>query len=86
MKARYVEGKMVPIREEEWRDKVDGVRGELYADAKARGGVLSGEHGIGMVKKPFLSLVLDDGQVELMRGIKRLFDPLSILNPGKIFD
>jgi len=86
MKARYVEGKMVPIPEEEWRDKVDRVRGELYADAKARGGVLSGEHGIGMVKKPFLSLALDDGQVELMRGIKRLFDPHNILNPGKIFD
>ena len=86
MKARYIEGKMVPVQEEEWRDKVEKVRGELYADAKARGGVLSGEHGIGLVKKPFLSLVLDDGQVELMRGIKRLFDPRDILNPGKIFD
>jgi len=86
MKARYTEGKMVPVPPEEWRDKIDRVREELYADAKARGGVLSGEHGIGLVKKPFLSLVLDDGQVELMRGIKRVFDPHNILNPGKIFD
>jgi glycolate oxidase len=86
MKARYAEGKMVPVPPEEWRDKIDRVREELYADAKARGGVLSGEHGIGLVKKPFLSLVLDDGQVELMRGIKRVFDPHNILNPGKIFD
>jgi glycolate oxidase len=86
MRARYVEGKMVPVPPEEWRDKVDKVREELYADAKARGGVLSGEHGVGLVKKPFLALALDDGQVELMKGIKRLFDPLNILNPGKIFD
>jgi glycolate oxidase len=86
MKARYVEGKMIPVPEEEWRDKVEKVRGELYSDAKARGGVLSGEHGIGLVKKPFLSLVLDNEQIELMRGIKRLFDPHGILNPGKIFD
>ena len=86
MRARYVDGKMVPVPEEDWRGKVDGVREELYADAKARGGVLSGEHGVGLVKKPFLSLVLDDGQVELMRGIKRVFDPRQILNPGKIFD
>jgi glycolate oxidase len=86
MRARYAEGKMIPVPEEEWRDKVEKVREELYADAKARGGVLSGEHGIGLVKKPFLSLVLDDAQLELMRGIKRLFDPHGILNPGKIFD
>jgi glycolate oxidase len=86
MKARYVEGKMIPVPEEEWRDKVEKIRGELYIDAKARGGVLSGEHGIGLVKKPFLSLVLDNEQIELMRGIKRLFDPHGILNPGKIFD
>jgi glycolate oxidase len=86
MKARYVEGKMIPVPEEEWRDKVEKIRGELYVDAKARGGVVSGEHGIGLVKKPFLSLVLDNEQIELMRGIKRLFDPHGILNPGKIFD
>jgi glycolate oxidase len=86
MKARYVGGKTIPVPEEEWRDKAEKVRGELYADAKARGGIISGEHGIGLVKKPFLSLVLDDVQVDLMRGIKRLFDPHGILNPGKIFD
>jgi glycolate oxidase len=86
MSARYEEGKMIPVPEEEWRAKVDRVRAELYADGRDRGGVISGEHGIGLVKKPFLSLVLDDMQIELMRGIKRLFDPGGILNPGKIFD
>jgi glycolate oxidase len=86
MKAKYGEGKMIPVPEEEWRDKAEKVRAELYADAKARGGVISGEHGIGLVKKPFLAMALGGEQVDLMRGIKRLFDPHGILNPGKVFD
>jgi glycolate oxidase len=86
MRARYAEGKMIPVPDEEWRAKVDLVRQELYADCQARGGVISGEHGIGLVKKPFLSLVLDDVQIRLMKEIKKLFDPHLILNPGKIFD
>lgn len=86
MRARYAEGRMIPVPEEEWRAKVDKVREELYADAKERGGVISGEHGIGVVKKPFLSLVLDEAQIALMKGIKHLVDPHHILNPGKIFD
>jgi glycolate oxidase len=86
MKARYSSEGMIPLPEEEWRAKVDGIRAELYLDGKQRGGVISGEHGIGVVKKPFLSLVLDEVQIELMKGIKRLFDPHHILNAGKIFD
>jgi glycolate oxidase len=86
MKARYEGGAMVPVPESEWRPKADAVRQELFRDCKARGGVISGEHGIGLVKKPYLSLVLDDRQIELMRGIKRTFDPRGIMNPGKIFD
>ncbi len=86
MRARYVDGKMVAVPEEEWRSRAHLAREKLYADCRARGGVISGEHGIGLVKKPFLSLVLDEVQLELMRGIKKLFDPHLILNPGKIFD
>jgi glycolate oxidase len=86
MKARYEEGRVMPVPEEEWRDKAGAVRDELYADAKARGGVISGEHGIGLVRKPFLPQALGPEQVELMRGLKRVFDPDGILNPGKIFD
>ncbi len=86
MKARYEDGRLVPVPEEEWRSKVDIVRRDLYADARKRGGVISGEHGIGSVKKPYLSLALDDVQLELMKGMKQLFDPHGILNPGKIFD
>jgi glycolate oxidase len=86
MKARYENGAMAPVAESEWRPKADPVRRELFRDCRARGGVISGEHGIGLVKKPYLSLVLDEREIELMRGIKRAFDPKGIMNPGKIFD
>ncbi|OGD19971.1 MAG: hypothetical protein A2W03_15970 [Candidatus Aminicenantes bacterium RBG_16_63_16] len=86
MKARYEDGRMIPLPEDEWRPKFEAVRRELYADGLERGGVISGEHGIGLVKKAYLPLALDPVQIELMRGIKRLFDPAGILNPGKIFD
>ena len=86
MKARFEDGKIVPAPESEWRDKIDAVRADLYRDGRERGGVISGEHGIGLVKKPFLSLALEEAQIELMKGIKKVFDPNGILNPGKIFD
>jgi len=86
MKARYMNGQMVPVPQNEWRDKVDKVREELFRDCRERGGVISGEHGIGLVKKPFLSLVLQEKQIDLMRSIKGAFDPAGIMNPGKIFD
>jgi glycolate oxidase len=86
MKARFEAGRMVPVPESDWRGKADLVREELFRDCRERGGVISGEHGIGLVKKPFLSLVLDERQIEIMRGIKRVFDPRGIMNPGKIFD
>lgn len=86
MRARYENGRMIEVPETEWCRRVELVRERLYADCRARGGVISGEHGIGLVKKPFLSLVVDEVQLELMKGIKRLFDPHLILNPGKIFD
>ena len=86
MKARYEDGAMVPVAESDWRPKADLARAELFRDCRERGGVISGEHGIGLVKKPYLSLVLDERQIAIMRGIKRVFDPHGIMNPGKIFD
>jgi glycolate oxidase len=71
---------------EGWRERHARVRAALYEDAIARGGVVSGEHGIGLVKKDLLERNLGSGAVAAMRAIKRALDPLGILNPGKIFD
>lgn len=86
MKSRFENGKSVLLLEDEWRTKIDKVREALYQDSKTRGGMISGEHGIGIVKKPYLFYVLDLETIELMKGIKSIFDPQNILNPGKIFD
>lgn len=49
------------------------------------GGTISGEHGIGITKAPYLGMEIRSHELDLMKGIKRLFDPKNILNPGKIF-
>ncbi len=67
-----------------WRELHEKVRTELFADAAARGGVISGEHGIGIVKREYLSRTGNPVALDLMRRVKRALDPESILNPGKI--
>ena len=60
---------------------------KLLAQAlQAHGGSISAEHGIGLVKKPYLGSTRSDAEVALMRGVRRVFDPAGILNPGKLFD
>jgi glycolate oxidase len=86
MKARYENETIWPLPEGEWKDKLAKVREKLYRDCKKREGYISGEHGIGIVKKPYLSFVLSEEEISLMKGIKDHFDPNHILNPGKIFD
>jgi len=86
MRARYEGGELIPIPEEEWKPKLEAVRKELYEDCQLRGGMISGEHGIGVVKKHYLPYVLSEDELSLMRGIKAHFDPNNILNPGKIID
>ena len=58
---------------------------EIFEAAIDLGGTLSGEHGIGMLKKQFMELDLGVDALELMRKIKNAIDPLGIMNPGKIF-
>jgi glycolate oxidase len=58
---------------------------EIFQTVIELGGTLSGEHGVGLTKAPFLSLELDPVSLALMKKIKNLFDPNHILNPGKIF-
>ncbi|KZC23487.1 dimethylmenaquinone methyltransferase [Rhodanobacter thiooxydans] len=57
---------------------------ELFALVLALGGTLSGEHGIGLVKREFMPLALEPATLGLMRDIKAAFDPDGILNPGKL--
>jgi len=57
---------------------------EIFELCKKLGGTISGEHGIGLVQKDYLSIVFPEYQLELMRNIKKLFDPNLILNPGKM--
>ena len=58
---------------------------EIFQMTIALGGSISGEHGIGLTKAPYIGMELDPESIRLMKGIKALFDPLGILNPGKIF-
>lgn len=58
----------------------------LFKLVKSLGGTISGEHGIGLIQKPYMDIVFDKAGFELMRGIKKVFDPNNILNSGKIFD
>ncbi len=59
---------------------------ELFLLVKSLGGTISGEHGIGLVQKGFMDIMFEEKQLQLMRDIKKVFDPNGILNPGKIFD
>jgi glycolate oxidase len=71
--------------DEDWNTKVvDGI-GEIFKLTVSLGGTLSGEHGIGIAKKPYMSIAMREANLMLMRGIKKVFDPNGILNPGKIF-
>jgi D-lactate dehydrogenase len=56
---------------------------KLFAEVLRLGGMLSGEHGIGLAKRPFMALAFTPATLNAMRGIKNLFDPDGILNPGK---
>lgn len=58
----------------------------IFKLVRSLGGTISGEHGIGLVQKGYLDIVFNDTQMELMKGIKKAFDPNNILNAGKIFD
>ena len=53
---------------------------------QAHGGSISAEHGIGLVKKPYLWSTRSEAEIALMRGIKAVLDPAGIMNPGKLFD
>jgi len=66
-------------------DVIAGIRA-LFKLVHQLGGTISGEHGIGLIQKGYMDIVFNETQLQLMRGIKKIFDPNNILNAGKIFD
>jgi glycolate oxidase len=73
------------LDEEYWNTKVNEGIGEIFRLTVSLGGTLSGEHGIGIAKRPYMPIAMSEINLNLMRGIKKVFDPNGILNPGKIF-
>ena len=72
------------LSEEEFKERVEDYFKELYCQALACGGLVSGEHGIGQGKIQYLRQSVGEVNMALMEGIKRVFDPNLILNPGKV--
>lgn len=71
--------------EDDWNKTVKvGIR-ELFERVKKLGGTISGEHGIGLVQRDYMDIMFSSSHLELMRSIKKVFDPKGLLNPGKIF-
>ncbi len=62
------------------------VSAEIFAVIRDMGGSVSAEHGVGLLKKDFLNYSRSTEEIALMKGIKAVFDPDNILNPGKVFD
>ncbi len=73
------------ISEADWETKIPEGIGEIFKLTVSLGGTLSGEHGIGIAKRPYMPIAMSEVNLNLMRGIKKVFDPNGILNPGKIF-
>ncbi len=73
------------LGDEEWRALVPILSEEIYRLTLSLGGTITGEHGVGATRRRYLPMALDPAQIALMRGIKDVFDPHHILNPGKIF-
>lgn len=73
------------MSDDDWKNKLKFGITEIFELTAALGGTISGEHGIGLVQKEFMPLKYAEINLILMRGIKQIFDPNGILNPGKIF-
>ena len=68
-----------------WNNELTAGIREIFELTVSLGGTLSGEHGIGYVQKQYMDIAFADVELNLMKGIKKVFDAKGILNPGKIF-
>ncbi|UPL49822.1 FAD-binding oxidoreductase [Hymenobacter sublimis] len=73
------------LTDEQWNVGLRQPIREIFELCVKLGGTISGEHGIGLVQKQFIGIAIGETQLNLMRGIKQVFDPHGIMNPGKIF-
>jgi glycolate oxidase len=76
---------MVDSRDIERYKKAESLVKDIFDMTLKLGGTISGEHGIGITKAPYIDMEIRKNELELMKKIKNLFDPKNILNPGKIF-
>jgi len=74
------------MSQEKWDNDLSLAIREIFSLCKELGGTISGEHGIGLVQKPYLDVVFNETEMGIQRAIKKLFDPKGIMNPGKVFD
>src|SRR5690554_80084 len=74
------------LTEEQWENELPKAIREIFTLTVKLGGTISGEHGIGLVQKPYMDIPFTDVSLLLMKGIKQLFDPHNIMNPGKIIE
>lgn len=67
------------------KERAYGAVKEIMEKTVELNGTISGEHGIGLAKKPFIKIELDESEMKMLKKVKGIFDPHNILNPGKIF-
>ena len=71
---------------ERWESTLPEILKTVYSDIARAGGRISGEHGIGHKRKPYMKYVVSEEYINMLRAVKKALDPNNILNPGKIFD
>jgi glycolate oxidase len=76
---------MLDRRDKDALERAESAIEELFQQTIALGGTISGEHGVGITKAPYIGMEIGSEQIALMKRIKTSFDPNGILNPGKIF-
>jgi len=73
------------MNDRQWNEQLPIAIRELFSEVVKLKGTLSGEHGIGLVQKQYMDIAFDQVSIQLMKQIKKVFDPNNILNAGKIF-
>ena len=74
------------LSDDQWNNQLPKAISSIFKKCKELGGTISGEHGIGYVQKKYMPIVLTTAHIQLLKGIKQVFDPNGILNPGKMLE